>query len=546
MPSALLLFFMLAVPSSSELRTVRILFTADLHARSRPTVDFASPGMPRRRLGGWDNLARVIDSLRTPGTLLLDCGDFAFGSPESDSAQGRGTVTFMNRARYDAACLGARDFSGGLENVELLARAAGFPVLSDPMLDVVLNRSTGLFRPYVLRDVRGVMVACIGVTDPLVAELNRAVDVRGFRVGSPIEQVRRCLPLARTDSAGLVVVFGHIGAVDGCAIADSLPEVDAVLCAGECASRNLLATGSGKPVVCAGEYGQRLGVLDLLLDASGRDVQQAEAALFNIESSEPGSAVPESTVARAGVEFASDSAGRFELALVLAEVVRQRAGASVALLPVTAVEGGLAAGPQTAYDVAGVAPYQERLRIVTTDDTGLARIVTPESAWQPMPAPAVAGGDYFVLGDTTSWPALGQVARIRLRDRQLGACKVVTTEQWLEKSGLAASGKLLAENLTDLWLGYAARADTLRPASAVRLYAATPGVVRAQSGGLVNINTADAELLCTLPGVGPMTAERIIEYRRTAGRFASVDEITNVKGIGPKRYARIRDLITVR
>ena len=107
-------------------------------------------------------------------------------------------------------------------------------------------------------------------------------------------------------------------------------------------------------------------------------------------------------------------------------------------------------------------------------------------------------------------------------------------------------GKLLADNLTDMLLDYARDTDAVRPAPAVRLYPATPGVVRNRSGGLVNINTADAELLCTLPGVGPKTAERIMEYRRTTGRFASVEEITNVKGIGPKRYARIRDLITIR
>jgi competence protein ComEA len=71
-------------------------------------------------------------------------------------------------------------------------------------------------------------------------------------------------------------------------------------------------------------------------------------------------------------------------------------------------------------------------------------------------------------------------------------------------------------------------------------------VARPQSGAPVNINTANSELLQTLPGVGPKTAERIIEYRETTGRFKSIEEIQNVKGIGPKRYERIRALICVR
>jgi len=141
---------------------------------------------------------------------------------------------------------------------------------------------------------------------------------------------------------------------------------------------------------------------------------------------------------------------------------------------------------------------------------------------------------------------VSQVARARVRNRQPGTYKVVTTEQWLERVGLPVTGKLLPQSLTDIWTAYAAAQDTLRPVQQVRLYPATPGLMRQQPGGLVNINTADSELLQTLPGVGPKTAERIIEYRETVGRFRTVDDIQNVKGIGPKRYERIKAFITVR
>jgi comEA protein len=123
---------------------------------------------------------------------------------------------------------------------------------------------------------------------------------------------------------------------------------------------------------------------------------------------------------------------------------------------------------------------------------------------------------------------------------------VVTTEQWLERSRIPVKGRLLAQSLTDLWIACAAAQETLKLVMRARLYPATPGVARQQTGGLVNVNTASSELLQTLPGVGPKTAERIIEYRQTVGRFQSVEEIQNVKGIGPKRYERIRVLICVR
>ena len=64
------------------------------------------------------------------------------------------------------------------------------------------------------------------------------------------------------------------------------------------------------------------------------------------------------------------------------------------------------------------------------------------------------------------------------------------------------------------------------------------------SGDLVNINTADAERLKSLPGIGPALSQRIIEYREQNGAFKTVDEIKNVRGIGEKRFADIKDKIT--
>ncbi len=62
---------------------------------------------------------------------------------------------------------------------------------------------------------------------------------------------------------------------------------------------------------------------------------------------------------------------------------------------------------------------------------------------------------------------------------------------------------------------------------------------------LVNINTADAALLDTLPGIGPTYAARIVDYRTAHGPFARIEDIQNVSGIGPSTYAKIQPFITV-
>ncbi len=63
--------------------------------------------------------------------------------------------------------------------------------------------------------------------------------------------------------------------------------------------------------------------------------------------------------------------------------------------------------------------------------------------------------------------------------------------------------------------------------------------------GKVNINTASAAELETLSGIGPVKAQAIIDYRNENGLFRTIDDLINVRGIGPKTLEAIRDQITV-
>lgn len=90
-------------------------------------------------------------------------------------------------------------------------------------------------------------------------------------------------------------------------------------------------------------------------------------------------------------------------------------------------------------------------------------------------------------------------------------------------------------------------ADTTKPVHAEETQQA--GNQKTKSAALadrrININTASQQLLLQLPGVGPSTADKIIAYRKQQGKFQSIDEIMNVKGIGQKKFEKMKTYICV-
>jgi comEA protein len=61
----------------------------------------------------------------------------------------------------------------------------------------------------------------------------------------------------------------------------------------------------------------------------------------------------------------------------------------------------------------------------------------------------------------------------------------------------------------------------------------------------ININTATKEQLMDLPGIGEVTAERILKYRKETGKFATVEDLMGVKGIGANKLERLKPMISI-
>jgi competence protein ComEA len=103
--------------------------------------------------------------------------------------------------------------------------------------------------------------------------------------------------------------------------------------------------------------------------------------------------------------------------------------------------------------------------------------------------------------------------------------------------GVPLGGLNLARRLTDgeqIYVGIPTPAGAEPPAGAS---------AAGQPGARVDLNAASPSILDTLPGVGPVTAQRIIDWRTQHGRFASIEQLQEVEGIGPTRFSRLKDLV---
>ena len=128
------------------------------------------------------------------------------------------------------------------------------------------------------------------------------------------------------------------------------------------------------------------------------------------------------------------------------------------------------------------------------------------------------------------------------------------------ENAIQAAGGLLP----DAWIGSINLAERLHDDQQILIYVIAPttlpGDEQSQRAGtiseaessifiqasqLININTASVSNLEELPGIGPVTAQKIIEYRQSHGLFVNIDELKNVSGIGPATFGRLKELITI-
>ena len=292
-------------PATEDSRfNLRILATTDLHVHLTPWDYYADRSSA---ISGLARTATLIAKARTEVAtcLLLDNGDFLFGSPMGDVVfQGKTDgeihpmIAAMNVLRYDAVTLGNHEFSNGLPFLMQQLRMARFPVVSaniarslgpSPLLDQTLVPATVILNRR-LTNRRGegqtLRIGVIGLAPPQTTLWDRQLLGDLVTTRDIVEAATAHVPQLRRDGADIVIALSHSGI--GCARPTGKFE-DATAALAAIAGIDALVAGHthqtfpsssfdktaeidpergliwGKPAVMPGFHGSHLGVIDLAL-----------------------------------------------------------------------------------------------------------------------------------------------------------------------------------------------------------------------------------------------------------------------------------------
>ena len=193
---AVLACVLLGMPSFAK--TIVLYHTSDTHGFF----------YPENGQGGAAALAAVLDKETEP-YLLLDGGDFAEGTVETQRSKGLKAVKLMNRLHYDAATVGNHEFAFQDDGFDALLKQADFAVLAANLKDAQTNQYPKGVLPYKIFKVDGVKVAVIGL-----ANQNPTKKTKKYTLSKPFPALKQALDEVEKQHPQVVVVLAHDSLAD--------------------------------------------------------------------------------------------------------------------------------------------------------------------------------------------------------------------------------------------------------------------------------------------------------------------------------------------
>ena len=405
---AALLVAALLAPAAETLRSLTILHTNDLHAR-------LSPDQEGR--GGFAHLATAIRRERASAEacLLVDAGDFVQGSPVSTIYQGVPIYQIANRFGYDAATLGNHDFDYGFQMIPRFLRAARFPIVSANLVDEGGRLLTG--RAYVIKNVKGIRVALIGVIMGTLRNYSTPQRLGGWRALPVVETVRRYAAEVR-ERTDLVVVLAHADGPEQPELLRGVPEVGVIIAGHVHAVLEPALQQEGRVLVRSASYGRELGRLDLKLDLAAKKIASWNWKRIPIDSKTIPAAKDvaaqvakwDARVARTvnvPIGEAKSEYPQARLKTLIEAAMRETTGADLAYMNLGGIRDRLRQGPLLARDVWNLMPFDNTVVVGKFRGRELPPNLIVGRAFEPEREYTLAVSDFTAANQTAQLGSTG-------------------------------------------------------------------------------------------------------------------------------------------
>jgi 2',3'-cyclic-nucleotide 2'-phosphodiesterase (5'-nucleotidase family) len=387
-----------------------ILHTNDVHSRLDP---FEVNG--GERVGGVAARSALIARERARGgrVILLDGGDLVQGTPYYNRFRGEPDHRLLDLLGYDAIALGNHDLDDGAAAWRRRAETTRTPILSANVFAAAesawADRAAGpvpraalrsvkwigggktpagtnlryLATPYRIVERDGLRIAIFGLTTHSLDRIVAARKNAGVAVGSPIAAARELVPRLR-DEADVVIALSHLGVDADRDLVDRVPGIDLVI--GGHSHTPLFrpslegaAGGRATPIAQAGSWGRYLGRTSLRW--SGDRARAAFGQLLTVRPEEGEDAAVEAVLASYRARLGADldrivcrvprrvetkglSTGDHPLGNFVADVIRDRTGAEIAIMNAGGIRSPLPAGEVRERDILSMLPFDNRLVVV--------------------------------------------------------------------------------------------------------------------------------------------------------------------------------------
>jgi 5'-nucleotidase/UDP-sugar diphosphatase len=439
---AILLIFSLTPGTPASQIDLRILYVNDFHG-------FAEPHKPtggKKLLGGIAYLAGAVDRARQAHpSLLLAAGDMIQGNVWANLFQGQSVIEVMNAMKFDAMVVGNHEFDYGLKVLQERMAQANFPILGANV------EGLPSLKPYVIKDLQGVKIGIIGVVtrDTLAGHPQNLGDLK---FTTPERAIRKYLPELK-GRADIIVVLSHCGYPADREMAAKIPGLD-VIVGGHTHTKLLHPEVVGRTIIVqAWEHAKALGILDLRV-RDGKIVK-FQGALQEIS---PATGPPDRQVQEIVARYAAQAdpimqqvIGETRVALdarkvriqesnlgnFIADVMRQAAGAEVAIINGGSIKASIAQGKIKNQDVYNALPYDHYLLAIRLTGAQLKQALEHGVSHLGKPShrfPQVSG---LTFTYRPSAPAGSRVKDIAVGGRPLDLKKqyVVATTDFLAAGG---------------------------------------------------------------------------------------------------------------